>query len=236
MLDFLVDIDTKLFLFFNGLHNHFFDYFMMAFTGRFNWIPMYVVIFFMIYLRFNWRVASVYVVATGLAILMTDQLCATVIRPVVERLRPANIENPLSEFVHIFRGYRGGTYGFPSCHAANSFCLAILLSLLISERRFSIVIFTWAFFHSYSRLYLGVHYPGDLIVGAILGGSVSLLFYVLLKCIVANILPAELQLRQVDEKIRLGRIVYTCKVSDMVFVAFLLTTIVMFAYALIKWI
>lgn len=89
-------------------------------------------------------------------------------------LRPSNPENPLSEMVHIVGGYRGGSYGFPSCHAANSFALASFLILLFANRKLSLFIFVWAVLNSYSRVYLGVHYPGDLLVGAIIGTAAGL--------------------------------------------------------------
>lgn len=98
----------------------------------------------------------------------------TLIRPEVCRLRPSNPENPLSEMVHIVGGYRGGSYGFPSCHAANSFALASFLTLLFANRKLSLFIFAWAVLNSYSRVYLGVHYPGDLLVGAIIGTAAGL--------------------------------------------------------------
>ena len=87
---------------------------------------------------------------------------------------PSNPENPLSEMVHIVGGYRGGSYGFPSCHAANSFALASFLILLFANRKLSLFIFAWAVLNSYSRVYLGVHYPGDLLVGAIIGTAAGL--------------------------------------------------------------
>ncbi len=71
-------------------------------------------------------------------------------------------------------GYRGGSYGFPSCHAANSFALASFLILLFANRKLSLFIFAWAVLNSYSRVYLGVHYPGDLLVGAIIGTAAGL--------------------------------------------------------------
>lgn len=98
-----------------------------------------------------------------------DQVGATVIRPVVCRLRPANLENPISEFVQIVNGYRGGRYGFPSCHAANTFGLAFFLFYLFRNRALNWFIMLWAVVTCYSRSYLGVHYPGDLLVGAFVG-------------------------------------------------------------------
>lgn len=94
---------------------------------------------------------------------------ASLIRPEVARLRPSNLENPLSEMVHIVNGYRGGSYGFPSCHAANTFGLAFFVVYLFRSRLLSTFILVWALVTCYSRAYLGVHYPGDLLAGAVLG-------------------------------------------------------------------
>lgn len=177
MTELLTSIDNSVFLFFNGFHSPFFDRFWMLFTGRFIWIPMYASLLFMMFKAFKPKMIAVYVLAMTLAIVLTDQTCATFIRPIVERLRPANPENPISTLTHIVDGYRGGMYGFPSCHAANSFALATFMALLFPRRRFVLFIFLWATLNSYSRLYLGVHYPGDLFVGACIGSLFGFLCY-----------------------------------------------------------
>lgn len=166
MLDTLIDLDSQLLLFLNSFHTPFLDRFMMLFTGRFIWAPMYALILLLFFKKYNPLRAGVFVVMLVAAIALTDQTCATVLRPIFERLRPSNLNNPLSEFVTVVDGYRGGRYGFPSCHAANSFALAIFLSLVVRRRGFTLVIFGWAMLNSYSRMYLGVHYPGDILVGA----------------------------------------------------------------------
>lgn len=158
MIDWLNTIDSQVFLALNGLHAPYFDAFMKLFTGKWIWVPMYAAV----------------LVCVALAITIADQVCATLIRPEVCRLRPSNPENPLSEMVHIVGGYQGGSYGFPSCHAANSFALASFLTLLFANRKLSLFIFAWAVLNSYSRVYLGVHYPGDLLVGAIIGTAAGL--------------------------------------------------------------
>ena len=138
------------------------------------WVPMYAAVLFAVVRNYRWRQTLAVLVCVALAITIADQVCATLIRPEVCRLRPSNPENPLSEMVHIVGGYRGGSYGFPSCHAANSFALASFLTLLFANRKLSLFIFAWAVLNSYSRVYLGVHYPGDLLVGAIIGTAAGL--------------------------------------------------------------
>lgn len=164
MIDWLNTIDTQAFLALNGLHAPYFDAFMKLFTGKWIWVPMYAAVLFAVVRNYRWRQTLAVLVCVALAITIADQVCATLIRPEVCRLRPSNPENPLSEMVHIVGGYRGGSYGFPSCHAANSFALASFLTLLFANRKLSLFIFAWAVLNSYSRVYLGVHYPGDLLV------------------------------------------------------------------------
>ena len=173
MIEYLNNIDTTIFLAINGAHSTFFDSFMTMFTGRYIWIPMYLMALVVLFVRCRWQTALAYLVALATAIILTDQLCASIIRPAVERLRPSNIENALSDYTYIVGGYRGGSYGFPSCHAANSFALAIFMALFVKRRTFTIFIFGWAILNSYSRLYLGVHYPGDLMAGALIGTTLG---------------------------------------------------------------
>lgn len=174
MIDWLNTIDTQVFLALNGLHAPYFDVFMKLFTGKWIWVPMYAAVLFAVVRNYRWRQTLAVLVCVALAITIADQVCATLIRPEVCRLRPSNPENPLSEMVHIVGGYRGGSYGFPSCHAANSFALASFLTLLFANRKLSLFIFAWAVLNSYSRVYPGVHYPGDLLVGAIIGTAAGL--------------------------------------------------------------
>lgn len=178
MIDFLNSIDNELFLTLNSLFRcDFLDSFMKTFSGRFIWAPMYAVIILLLYRNFKPWKATIYAVGIILSIALADQICATIIRPLVARLRPSNPENPISTLVYIVDGYRGGSYGFPSCHAANSFALATFLSCIIARPRFVAFIFTWAVFNSLTRIYLGVHYPGDLIVGGLIGSLVAYLCF-----------------------------------------------------------
>ena len=175
----LSDIDARLLLIVNGAHSPFFDSVMWCISGRWIWVPFYAVLAYLLFRRMSWKRASICLVTIGLFILAADQTCATLIRPEIGRLRPANLNNPLSSFVHVVNGYRGGRYGFPSCHAANTFALAVFMSLVIRHKWFTVMMFSWAFVVSYSRMYLGVHYFGDLFCGATIGSLFAVLFYYL---------------------------------------------------------
>lgn len=175
----LSDIDARLLLIVNGAHSPFFDSVMWCISGRWIWVPFYAVLAYLLFRRMSWKRVSICLVTIGLIILAADQTCATLIRPEIGRLRPANLNNPLSSFVHVVNGYRGGRYGFPSCHAANTFALAVFMSLVIRHKWFTVMMFSWAFIVSYSRMYLGVHYFGDLFCGATIGSLFAVLFYYL---------------------------------------------------------
>lgn len=175
----LSDIDARLLLIVNGAHSPFFDSVMWCISGRWIWVPFYAVLAYLLFRRMSWKRASICLVTIGLIILAADQTCATLIRPEIGRLRPANLNNPLSSFLHVVNGYRGGRYGFPSCHAANTFALAVFMSLVIRHKWFTVMMFSWAFIVSYSRMYLGVHYFGDLFCGATIGSLFAVLFYYL---------------------------------------------------------
>lgn len=159
------------------MHCTFFDRFMPMATGRMVWVPFYAVIILMLLYRLGWRRGLMWIATTALCITVADQLCATLIRPIVGRMRPANELNPLSEFVHIVDGYRGGRYGFPSCHGSNSFALATIIALIMKKRKITLVMMVWAVINVYTRIYLGVHYPGDILAGGIIGALSAALFY-----------------------------------------------------------
>ena len=174
MIDCLNQLDTDLFLARNGHNTPFLDRFMVMVTGKYIWAPLYAVFLFTMFRRFRQvRMALVFTLLAILSVALADQTCATLIRPLVHRQRPSNLENPLSALAVIVGGYRGGAYGFPSCHAANSMALAVFMALTVRRKGFSFLVFTWAAVNAYSRLYLGVHYPGDLLVGALIGSALG---------------------------------------------------------------
>ena len=177
LIKILSEIDTNIFLFFNGIHSPFWDYFMTSFTGKIIWVPMYATILYILLKNFHWKAVLCYVIAIALTITFADQVCSSLIRPVIARLRPANLENPIVDMVYIVNGYRGGSYGFPSCHAANTFGLAFFVWFLFRKRWLTVFMMGWALLTCYSRVYLGVHYPGDLIAGTLVGLIAAYIVY-----------------------------------------------------------
>lgn len=177
MTETLQNIDASTLLFFNSAHCSFFDSFMSLYSGRFIWIPMYAALLIMMLRRYSPMKVLFLLIGIAFSIVIADQLCATILRPIFHRLRPSNLDNPLSAAIHIVNGYRGGAYGFPSCHAANSFALATFASMMLKRRSFTLFIVCWAIINCYSRMYLGVHYPGDLIAGGTIGALTGALCY-----------------------------------------------------------
>ncbi len=186
-MDTLNQIDTKLFLFLNGLHSETFDDIMVWVSGKLTWWPFYLVL--LAYLVWTRRLQVIpLVIFIALCITLTDQSSVRLFKEVFERLRPCH-DPTLEGLVHLVNDKCGGMYGFVSSHAANSFGVATLLLLVVRRRWFTIVILFWAALVSYSRIYLGVHYPGDIIGGALLGMFCGYLVYLLFRWAIPR-LPA----------------------------------------------
>ncbi len=170
-------VDEKLLLLLNGAHAPFLDSFMWSVSDKWIWLPLYALLAYFIVHRYSWRHGLLCLLMIALTIAAVDQSCASLLRPALERLRPSNPDNPVSAFIHIVNDYRGGRFGFPSCHAANSFALATFVSLCYRRRGITILMMLWAAVIAYSRIYLGVHYPGDILVGMLIGCLYASLFY-----------------------------------------------------------
>ena len=173
----LSDIDSQLFLFLNGLHVDWLDKFMVLITDMWVWFPLYLLLIYWTVKQYGKRCWWIFL-AVGIVVLCTDQLASHVCKPVFQRLRPCY--NPdFQELIYLPKGLAGGKYGFVSSHAANTFGVAAFLTPALRKYHpwSVIVLYLWAFISSYSRIYIGYHYPGDILCGAILGILIGLILW-----------------------------------------------------------
>lgn len=174
-MEILNSLDTQFFLFLNGLHNSFFDPIMYWLSHKLIWTPMYLLIIFLIIRQYKMR-GLLMLLFIGLVIGLCDQTASGLLKNLVQRLRPSH-EPTLAGLIHLSKAGKGGLYGFVSSHAANVFGLATFLHFVLGKqfRPLKYWLFVWAFLVSYSRIYNGVHYPGDVIVGGLIGAGYGFL-------------------------------------------------------------
>ncbi len=172
MMKFILILDEKLLLFINGLHTSGLDAIMFALTNGKTWLPLFLGTIIFIFVKFKLKGFFI-LLLVGLAITLGDQISASLLKPLVGRLRPSH-EPHLDGILHIINNYRGGLYSFVSSHATNSFAVATMLWLLIGKQyKWISIFFAWAIIFSFTRIYLGVHYPGDVLAGAMLGSIIA---------------------------------------------------------------
>jgi undecaprenyl-diphosphatase len=173
--DAIVEIDHQLFFYLNGLHQPWLDVVMEAFSNKLFWIPLYAWIIYLMYKKYEKGIFIILLCAIAL-IFFSDQT-ANVFKALVQRYRPTH-NITFGHLVHTVNNYKGGSYGFFSGHATNAFALVMFSLRLLKPTNtyFIFIIIAYAFLTSYSRIYLGVHYPADIIVGALCGIGLGFLF------------------------------------------------------------
>ncbi len=173
----LSTIDSDLFLYLNGLHADWLDGPMIAITQMWAWAPIYLLLIYWIVKQYSKRSWWI-ILAVCFVVLCSDQLSSHVLKPYFQRLRPC-FNKDFEGLLHLPLGLAGGRFSFTSSHAANTFSIATFLTLALQKYRpwSAILLFFWALLSSYSRIYIGFHYPGDIVCGAILGTLVGLMLW-----------------------------------------------------------
>lgn len=166
MSESLMNLDTEILLFINGLHTPWLDKLMYFVSGRFEWIPLYVAI--LGFLVFKYKKQSVFIIFTIILLITISDQLSTAFKFWMERLRPCQ-EIGLRDALHLVHGRCGGKYGYVSSHASNVFALAWFTTRFIKAKWYCWLIFCWATIIAVSRVYLAKHYPTDVLRGVMLG-------------------------------------------------------------------
>lgn len=172
----IVSWDQNLLVNLNAHHSPFFDGLMWLATDEISWLAFFAFLLYAIY-KNKPREFFLILIAISLTVLVCDQVSG-LFKDWIARPRPSREPDIMSQ-LHIVNDYRGGKFGFFSSHAANTFGIAVLVSLIMRNKMLSLVLFLWAAFESYTRIYLGVHYPLDIITGIVFGSMVGYGIYIL---------------------------------------------------------
>ena len=174
----IIQFDKQLLLMVNGSDSVFLDYVVMTLTNARTWIPLYLGLFYVVVMTHkpNWREILLVLAASGLCVLLAGTIDDEIVKPLVARWRPTH-DPEIGMLVDVVDGYRGGNYGFFSAHASNTFSIALFFSLLMRHRLFVCFMVCWSLVNCWTRMYLGVHYPGDITVGLLWGAIVGYSVY-----------------------------------------------------------
>lgn len=157
-----------------------YDFFWAMYSDKWTWIPFVLVIVYCMLRPGNWKHRLLIVGCTALLFLLSDFVVSSFIKNIICRPRPSH-DPAVMNLLSYVNDYRGGAYGFPSNHASNGFAAATFLALLMRNRWVTLSAFLWAIGSCYSRMYLGVHYPTDILCGALIGTIFAFIIYFIYK-------------------------------------------------------
>ena len=181
----IIDFDKYLLLALNGSDSIFWDGCMKVYTSISIWIPLILVLFYILMKNNSLKDFLLLLLFVVLVVTFTDITSSWICKPFFARWRPTN-DPELMYLVDVVDNIRGGKYGFTSSHAANSFGIATFLMLLVKNRALSLSLILWAALNAFTRIYLGVHYPGDILAGAFIGVTVGWGLYRLYRYIIKH--------------------------------------------------
>ncbi|MBO4486762.1 MAG: phosphatase PAP2 family protein [Bacteroidaceae bacterium] len=179
MLSSIVNFDQNLTLAVNGSDSSVMDSMMLLITSTWVWLPMGIYMLYYIYNKVGLKYCLCVLGGILLCVLIADSVSSGIVKPLVGRWRPAR-DPQLMYLVDVVNGYRGGRFGFFSSHAANTMSVALFVSWVLRNRLTTVLLILWSLLNCWSRVYLGVHYVGDILVGLVCGvlvaGIVILIF------------------------------------------------------------
>jgi undecaprenyl-diphosphatase len=197
VLERLLHIDTEILLAINGWHAPWADTLMWIISAKATWIPLYLLLIGLLVWRYRrpamtsvkWLqkvpTCVVMIVTIGLAVGAADFIASGILKDLVARPRPTRVPE-LEGVLHLVNGYKSGQYGFVSSHAANTMACALLFSLIWRNKIATCGLMLWVAANCYSRMYLGVHYPTDILGGLIVGALVAVAMYQVLQVLVVS--------------------------------------------------
>ncbi len=172
-----MNIDAQIVLWINGHYAEWLDQVMWVISRANTWIALYVLLVGLIVYRYrNWKSVLFILIGFGIAVGLSDYTCSGILKPLVCRPRPTH-EPALEGMLHLVNGYTGGLYGFCSSHAANTMSVGLLFSLLYRNKIATAGLMTWVALNCYSRMYLGAHYPTDILCGLLIGSAWAVLVW-----------------------------------------------------------
>ena len=171
------EIDLALLHFFNGSQSAIFDQFILTLTNGLTWIPLYIALFVMV-LKNNESMSQIFIIVgcCAMGVIFSAGVDDLLVKTLVGRPRPAQ-DLAIKYTIDTALGYRESGFSFFSAHAANTFTLAIYMIFLVRNRAFTIAMTLWSLLNCYTRLYLGVHYPSDILCGLLFGTAVGSIAY-----------------------------------------------------------